>query len=271
MTISEAYIEYLKAPRANAAAMATALRSAGHEQEATCLVAWAADESVVLGDREVTLAAKMPIEIVPGGFWFDVAELTLSVQTGRAWISTRPTPRWKMRAFLALAPIEKREVQVVPPYRALDPERLLAGPENGRVTNVSHGEALLYSWWFGKSLASLLSWQEALENLPSDLVATLWEGSTKEWVSYAVDRDEGARVFATPSTLTLDPDEIAEEEAERPEKEHRMIRGEWTHEPDIGFRTSVLQQLGLFADVSSFRILAENVGFSSVLDRAPFV
>ena len=199
-----------------------------------------------------------------GDIWFDVCELQTMIRLERAWVATTPVPRWRMRAFLDVAAIEPREVQVEPPYRALDPARLGAGDERAPCTDITPGEATLYAWWFGKSLPHMLDWESAVDALPN--AVKLWGDVRKEWISNKLGDDEAARVFVTPDTIGWDANEIADE----PKKRDRMIRGEYTHDPAIGFRTIVTAQTGLLRSVSSWHVLVEPVRFASLLDRGAF-
>jgi hypothetical protein len=248
---SDTYAGYLRARdrRGFESSIEAGLRSVGCELEATLWRAWCRDDAPHAGPSLPTTAAD-------GDLWFDVCELATMARVDRGWLATAPVPRWRMRAFLDVTTIEPREVQVDPPYRALDPARLCAGTERAACTDITPGEATLYAWWFGKSLPHMLDWESARR----------WAQLDREWITNRLRADEGARVFVTADTIGWDPDEVACD----PRRRDRMIRGDYTRDPTIGFRTFVTTQLGLLRSVSSWHIVVEPVRLASILDRDSF-
>ncbi|HEV7554529.1 MAG TPA: hypothetical protein VGO00_03680 [Kofleriaceae bacterium] len=245
------------------------LRAASGELEATAWAAWCRGETTAeiksgpWFGRTLWFGSQLP-KADEGDVWFDVCELATMIRLERAWVATRPVSRWRVRAFLAAASIEPREVQVEPPYVALDPSRLAAGPEREPCTDITAGEATLYAWWFGKSLPHTLDWESAVDALPNAI--GLWGDVRKEWCSNRISDDESARVFMTPETIGWDANDVADE----PKRRDRMIRGEYVHDNAIGFRTIVTGQIGLLRSVSSWHMLVEPVRLASILDRAAF-
>jgi hypothetical protein len=275
MSLGELFTAHLRVPTRSARDLVPALERAGLELEARAYEAWCAGKSEVpsLGawfGKRMVIAPSPPQQPSAGDLWFDICELAVMVCTDRSWLATRPTARWQMRGFLDVASRSPREVQVKPPYRALEPARLVAGEEDANVTQLTAGEATLYAWWFGKSLPHLFDWQAAQESLTGGAMRALWQRSAKEWTSTKIDADEAARVFVTPSTIDWDPDEVLDSELEIPEAQRGMIRGELTRERDITARTSVLLQTGLHQRISAWAFLAEDVKLDSLLDRAKF-
>lgn len=275
-TLAELFTRHLRAPERSSGALVDALAAAGFAAESGALATWCArrteyvESSGPWSGTPIHVAATPPAGAQPGALWFDVAALALAVQCGRAWLDTRPAMRWQMRAFLDVAPRAPREVQVAPPYRALDPERLVVGGELERVTSVTAGESTLFAIWFGKGLPHLYDWQAAQEAVPAARLRAMWSFGPKEWTSAKLDSDEAARVFVTPSTIDWSPDEVEEDELERPEAQRAMLRGEWTRDREIGFRTAVLLQTGLVTSVSRWQFLAEDVKLTALLDRSAF-
>jgi hypothetical protein len=274
VSLAELFAAHLRVPSRRARDLIAALDAAKLVIEARAYAAWCDGAREAAGTdawfgRRVTIATCPPTGSA-GDLWFDVCELALMVNAGRSWIATRPAARWQMRGFLEVSARVPRDVQVAPPYRALDPARIVSGDERHRCTQLSEGEALLYAWWFGKALPHLLDWQCAVEMLPAAAMRELWHPSVKEWTATKIDGDEGARVFVTPSTIDWDPDELGESELALPEATRGMIRGELTRDPEIGFRTSVLVQSGLLKTVSAWALIPENVRLASLLDRDAF-
>ncbi|MBS2032216.1 MAG: hypothetical protein JST54_30230 [Deltaproteobacteria bacterium] len=106
------------------------------------------------------IATTPPEGATAGDRWFDPCELTLMRHVGRAWLATRPTARWQMHGMIEVSTRVPREVQVEPPYQALDPARLTpAGDETARCTELTHGEATLYAWFFNKGLPHRFDWR----------------------------------------------------------------------------------------------------------------
>ncbi|HTL37826.1 MAG TPA: hypothetical protein VL326_32065 [Kofleriaceae bacterium] len=275
MSLGDLFAAHLRAPSHNARELVAALAGAGLEHEASAVDAWCSAKHEIASrgawfGKHVPVSAVPPATAAAGDLWFDICELALMVCTGRDWLATRPMARWQMHGFLEAAPRVPREVQVKPPYRALDPARLLQGDELGRCTMLTAGEATLYAWWFGKSLPHLFDWQAAAEALPGTAMRELWLTSNKEWTSTKLDTDEAARIFVTPSTIDWDPDEVLDSELELPETKRAMIRGELTRERDIGARTSVLLQTGLHSRVTVWATIAEDVRLAALLDRSQF-
>jgi hypothetical protein len=274
MSLAEQFAAHLRAPSRDARDLAAMLAGAGLALEARAYEAWCAGGTDIAAEgawfgKRVAIAPRPP-SASPGSLWFDICELALMVHAGRAWIATRPTARWQMHGFLDVSQRAPRTVQITPPYRALDPARLVAGDELARCTQVTAGEATLYAWWFGKMLPHLFDWQSAQETLPGAAMRELWLASAKEWTSTKLDEDEGARIFVTPSTIDWDPDEVLESEEALPHARRAMILGEHTRDASIGSRTAVLLQTGLFETVSAWQFIAEDVKLASLLDRNAF-
>jgi hypothetical protein len=274
VSLSELFTAHLRAPTRRARELVAALETAGLANEARAYEAWCdgAREIAATGAwfrRRVVIATRPP-QATTGDMWFDICELALMVHAGRAWLATRPTAHWQMRGFLDVSARAPREVQVAPPYHALDPERIVAGDERERCTQLTEGEAHLYAWWFRKVLPHLFDWQSAVASLPTGVMRELWYPSSKEWTTSKVAGDEGARVFVTPSTIDWDPDEVVESELPLPEWRRGMIRGELTRDREIGFRTAVLPEIGLLETVSAWWMIPEPVRLESLLDRDAF-
>jgi len=71
------------------------------------------------------------------------------------------------------------------------------------------------------------------------------------------------RLIIMPDTFDDDPDDAGDDE--------RLVRGEYTRDKRVGFRTAVLIQTGLFANPSSWHVLPEPVKLTSFVDRSAFV
>jgi hypothetical protein len=274
MSLSESFATHLRAPSRTARELVGMLDAAGLAIEARCYAAWCDGVGDITGTgawfgKRVAIAAHAPTASA-GELWFDICELALMVHAGSSWIATRPTARWQMRGFLDTSARVPREVQVVPPYRALDPARIVTGDERRRCTQLTEGEGTLYAWWFRKMLPHVFDWRSAHEILPAAAMREMWYPSVKEWTSTKVNCDEGARVFVTPSTIDWDPDEVLDSEAALPEARRGMIRGELTRDADIGFRTAVLLQTGLLRTVSAWALIPEDIKLASLLDRDAF-
>jgi hypothetical protein len=70
--------------------------------------------------------------------------------------------------------------------------------------------------------------------------------------------------------LIITPDTIDEDPDENDDDDERLVRGEYTRDKKIGFRTAVLIQTGLLANPSSWHILPEPVKLTSFVDRPAF-
>ena len=265
MSLGAHFVRHLRDPRGgDTEGFANELAAAGLDLEARCYAAWVARaKSVPEGHPPIAISTTPPPDATAGDRWFDPCELVLMLHVGRAWLATRPTARWQVQGFLEVSTRASREVQVEPPYKALDPARLTpGGDELARATELTAGEATLYAWFFNKGLPARFDWQSADEELPGGTHATLWAHSSVEWITGRVESDEGSRLIITRDTLDVDPDEADDDE--------RLVRGEYTRDKKIGFRTAVLIQTGLFANPSSWHILPEPVKLTSFVDRPAF-
>jgi hypothetical protein len=277
--LGEAFSQYLVAGDRGGLedSLTNGLIAAGHDLDAQLWQAWCESGGAVTiatgpwARRRAHVGVMPPRSAKVGELWFDVCSLSPMVQVERSWLCARPTARWQLRGFLDAADIQPREVQVRPPYRALDRERLLGGGagDHGPAANLTAGEATLYAWWFGMSLPHLFDWQNAVEHLGAAADA-LWGPAAREWTSTRLADDEAARVFVTRQTIDLVPSEVADKDADRPESDRIMIRGELTRDPTIGFRTAVTMQTGLFRSASASHAIPEDVKLGSSLDRSAF-
>jgi hypothetical protein len=262
MSLGAHFVRHLRDPRGgDPRGFASELAAAGLELEARCFTAWVDHApNLAEGHPPIAIATTPPETATAGDRWFDPCELTLMLHAGRAWLATRPTARWQMHGMLEVSTRAPREVQVQPPYKALDPARLTPpGDEQDRCTELTAGEATLYAWFFNKMLPHRFDWQSAEEDLPEGIVAQLWRHSSMEWVAGQHPEDEGSRLVITPQTIESEP-----------EDDDRIIRGEYTRDAKIGFRTAVLLQTGLLGTISSWHILPEPVKLTSLVDRAAF-
>ena len=265
MSLGAHFVRHLREPRGgDTRGFADELAAAGLEIEARCYTAWVDRAgSVREGHPPIAIATTPPAGATAGDRWFDPCELALMVHVGRAWLATRPTARWQIHGFLDVATRAPREVQVEPPYKALDRARLAPeGDELSRATELTAGEATLYAWFFHKMLPARFDWQSAAEELPRGTLATLWAHSSIEWISGQVATDEGSRLIITRDTID---DELDEEE-----EDERLVRGEYTRDKKIGFRTAVPIQTGLLTNPTSWHILPEPIKLTSFVDRPAF-
>jgi len=262
MSLGAHFVRHLRDPRGgDTRGFADELARAGLELEATCYQAWFdRATSVAEGHPPIAIATTPPSDASAGDRWFDPCELALMLHVGRAWLATRPTARWQMHGMLEVSTRAPREVQVQPPYKALDPARLTPeGEETARCTGLTAGEATLYAWFFHKGLPHRFDWQSAETELPSGTLAHIWQSSPMEWVSGQHVDDEGSRLIIMPHTIQSDP-----------EDDDRVVRGEYTRDPKIGFRAAVLVEGGLAATATAWHILPEPVKLTSFADRPVF-
>ncbi len=197
-----------------------------------------------------------------GDVWLDVCELTPMLLLPRAapenpsdyapgvlerlgpfvaWLSLRPVARWQLGGFLARARFAPRNVQITPPVRAFDPERLLAGEETDPVTAILPGEAILYASWFWKGLGGRDDWEAAGAALSAEELAALWGPLRREWAGSVT---EGLYSVVTPDTVDVDPDDAYDEDPELTDPD-RIVYGELETPADVGLRTHVNTQAGL--------------------------
>lgn len=190
-----------------------------------------------------------PSDAKPGELWLDSVEVMPMVlveePTFRAdpprrpvWLAIRPVARWQFRAFVAVAPIVARTVQVALPVTPLDPQRL-DGPEHAPITDVIEAEAELYAAWFGKVVGSRDAWQGAAHTL-GERAAALWTPGLREWIGELCSADESVRARIGPEEVDLSPDEdyqaLLDDEA-------RILVSEGAHEPTTGLRTVIGMRL----------------------------
>lgn len=139
----------------------------------------------------------------PGDLWLDSVELMPMLRVelpaqGAArpprpgWIATRPVARWQFRAFVAAAPLVEREVQVRPAIASMDAARIADGDEGAPINHITFGEATLYSWYFGKTIAGARAWRGA-EAAPGDALAMLGQPDFCEFSGYGLQEDQRTR------------------------------------------------------------------------------
>jgi hypothetical protein len=283
------------APR-QAVRLASALRADGYRLEAAVLSGNAGATVDVPGSpwngRRLWTGTQLPSTAQAGDVWLDTCLLTPMLLVPYedlesdedspsdlleritpciGWIDLRPVQRWQFAAFLRLARLTPREVQLDPPLQLLDPRRLLQGAEaeveveveleteataevevevevemeKASVTNLTLDEARLCANWFGKAVCHLTAWQAARAFLPAAGMHALWGEPSREWAGVL---DEGVHMVVSPKTIDADP--YAEADAVTPPPlENRMLFGDWAHPPGVTFRTYVPTQLGLLTEV----------------------
>ena len=292
--LTQAYIAYLRDPAAGRAGLTGHLAQAGYALDAGLLRQAGAGRPVVTlvagpgvwAGRRVVVGLHLPAAAAPGDLWFDPLEVVpmllvpaappappdppaapgpADAAPGYAWLALRPVAHWQFAAFLALAPVAPRVVQVAPPFRLLDPARILRGAPTAPVTRLTAGEARMYAGWFGKGLARQYARQLAARFLPGAAAAALWGAVPGEW---AGSYDEGVELAVTPATLARDP-QAEEDGVAPPAGAGRMLYGEWATSAAIGFRTGVLCQTGLFSRPFTIPTSFDNVCVTGILARAP--
>jgi hypothetical protein len=173
-----------------------------------------------------------------GDLWLDVTEMMPMLVVRRAevdenvfWMAMRPVERWQLAGFLNVA---KPAVRLRYGGRwVFDRDRLLGGDERAPVTNIMREEAWVYAGWFGKGLFDRVGWQLAAEVEPPEQIAALW-GPVREWDGEVY---EGAYSDVAPATV----DDVPIEDDDYP-----WIYGEGAASEQLGFRTEVHLQLGLY-------------------------
>jgi hypothetical protein len=270
--LTEAFRRFLRdrSDKAARGALVEALEAGGHRLEARLIAHWdggllATDidlEGVAWSGRRAWVGPVLPDAPAAGDVWLDVCELTPMLLLPRqppedpseyapgvlerltpfvAWLSLRPVGRWQVAAFMAEARFAPRRVQIAPPVRVLDPERLLAGDEAGPVTRILPDEAGLYASWFGKGLSSREAWQAAQAALTSEELVALWGPLRREWAGSVV---EGVSSIVTPETADLDIRDAYDEDLGFSGPQ-RIFYGEFEAPADVGLRTHVNTQVGL--------------------------
>lgn len=252
---AELYFDLLrKRDRRRATALADALRPS-QPLEAHLLDRFARDgaQSITIDEgvwrgRTAWIGPQLPDTNEPGQLWFDTVELTTMVSVPReppgndwlpeaierwtpllGWLSVRPVAVWQYHGYLKLAK---------PSGAAAISQRIARdADETAAVTCVSGYEAYAFVEWMGKWLSDQVVWQTVRERMGQETFERLWGTSNKEWCAYDSDA-----IALCPQTLYAfhkdEPDEL------RP-PEHRMVYDglEWSAE--IGFRSAVLDGVGL--------------------------
>ena len=274
------FAEHLRAgARGDVRPLAAALRAAGLALEADHLVddGWATASGAWAGTRIYT-GTLPPDEARPGELWLDRAEAATMLCVTEpgpgtaptpSWIALRPVGRWQFLGFVAAAPRVARPVQVAPAHPAFDPRRIEPGPEAAPITGVTHGEATLYAWYFGKLLAGPKQWAGARDAVAARF-GSLWQPGLREWSQARSSLDHSARVRFGADNWDDDPDDeyvARTERGDEPGLAERILLGELAHGGDTGFRTAVPGRVGLLTEVPSTAI-AEAVTLDDVLARS---
>jgi hypothetical protein len=294
MTLTEAYVAYLRDPVAGQGVLVGALAGAGYALEAGLLrqarsgrlVATHVDLPGAWAGHRAFVGAQLPAQAAAGDIWLDTLEVMPMILVPDeplepdvrysaafvtrhdplyAWLALRPVAAWQFGGFLALAPIAPRVAQVDPPFRLLDPARILRGAASRPVSDLTAGEARMYAGWFGKGLAGQYARRLAARYLPAAEATALAGQAGREWAGLFA---EGIELAVAPATLERDAQEEYESDAE-PEGPSRMLYGEWAHAVDIGARTSVLRQTGLFSHTTPYPDSFDNLQVTGVLERGP--
>lgn len=298
MSLSRGMIDYLRKYRLGPArrAMMKELEESGYSLEALLLEAEEGHpgSSVIVDlpgspwhQRRAYLGLGLPTRAETGDLWFDPCELATMILIPReqpdpeegpispecierltpfvGWMSLRPVAQWQFHAFLELARFAPRRVEVGPKFKLLDDSRLIQGPEYAPVVNVTCGEAEMYASWFGKGLADREIWQAANDYLTQDEMSVIWGPTGGEWGGSSFIA-EGYVEVVTRQNLHLDPMEEWDS-GESPEFGPRIIYGEWSKRPDVGFRTAVSTQIGLLNSTSPSPTSFDDVSVVSPLKR----
>jgi hypothetical protein len=269
--LTRLFTDYLASGRAPrpAARLAGALQAGGYRLEAAALSGKAGTTVSVAGSawngRRLWTGTQLPSDAQAGDVWLDTCQLTPMMLVPReelaygediplqrleritpfiGWIDERPVQRWQFGAFLTLAHLTPREVQLDPPLQLLDRRRLLQGAEEASVTDLTPDEARLCANWFGKAICHLTAWQAARAYLPATVMQGLWGEPSREW---AGTFDEGLHNVVSPRTIDADPSDEADAD-ELPRVEDRTLFGDWAHPEGVTFRTYALTQLGLLTE-----------------------
>jgi hypothetical protein len=208
-------------------------------------VGWQLPQQPRAGDIWLDTCELMPMLLLPRTLEFDASEYAPGVLERMtpfvSWLALRPVAAWQFASFLRLARIEPRRVQITPPIRPLDAERILACGEGAPVTSLLPGEVSLYAGWFGKGIARHEDWQAASGALSQAELDALWGPPHREWAGAV---DEGLYAVVSPDTVTADIHAVLGDD-EHLDKPDRLIFGELETPSDVAFRTAVSTQVGL--------------------------
>jgi hypothetical protein len=269
--LADRFVDYLRGGASgDARPLAAALTAEGYPLEGALIGrendGWTTAPHGAWSGARTFVGRRPPDTAAAGELWLDTVEvmpMILVEEPARradrppttAWLAIRPTARWQFRAFVAAAPLVGREVQVDPLQPPLAAERIDAGPDAAPMTAVTHGEATLYGWWFGKVLAGQNQWEGAARTL-GDRLAALWAPGIREWVMNEPSFDEGLRIRVGADSWDKDPhdEHTAEEDGDPPDPETRMLIGQLGHRPNTGFRTTVPSFVGLLDSVDSVTV-----------------
>jgi hypothetical protein len=242
------------------ALFAATLLANGYTIESCVLDRW--DAWMVVPDRtgapwagrRVYVGRRAPVDAVVGELWLDTVEVVpmlrieLEAQgwarpARPGWMAIRPVARWQFLAFVAVAPLVGREVQLVPTLAPMDPRRL-AGDEVAPITNITFAEAELYAWYFSKGVARQHTWRGA-EACLGPAVDWLWHHGLAEFTGYGGQESE--RLRHTAARWREDPFEHDEQMSDRMQDDgpgdddvddDRMVVDELFHEASTGFRVA---------------------------------
>lgn len=264
MSLSELYIDLLRTrDPSRGSALAGAIR-ASRPLEAHLLDRFAREGtgSITVGEgnwrgRTAWIGPQLPKTSEAGQLWLDTIELTAMVSVAReppgadwhpdaikrwtplvGWLALHPVAVWQYRAYLTMAKVPDAASMRI----SRDAE------ETSPVTRVTGAEALSFADWMGKQLPSQLLWQGA-RGMLTDSFDQMWGTSGKEWFGYPEpDEDEATAL----SRQTLDADPYEERDAPRRlAPARRMLYGYRDSSPEIGFRTAVLDGIGLLTSQSN--------------------
>ncbi len=269
MSLTELYTDLLRTRDASrAAALAEALR-AYRPLEAQLLDRFAREGagSNTVGEgnwrgRTAWVGPQLPKVLEAGHLWLDTVEITVMVSVARqppgadwhpdairrwtpivGWLALHPVAVWQYHAYLTVAnPSES--VATSPKFKRYDVARILRDvDETAPVTRVTGTEAYSFANWMGKQLPSQVLWEAARRTMGEDSFHRIWGTGVKEWFGYP-EPDEDEATALSPQTLDADPYE-ERESGRTPPSARRMLYGcnDWSAE--IGFRTAVLEGIGL--------------------------
>jgi hypothetical protein len=283
VSLGRLYEDYLRTRPTPA--LVDALEAAGLVAEAELLSRWSGaqfESTVPAGPwagRSVTASLVPPAPREPGELWFDPLELVLMLLTAaepldpheryapeaianyepfHSWLATRAVGRWQLAAFLALAEIRPRTIQVEPAIKPFDPDRILAGDEFEPAVGLTYGEAALFANWLGKLVADVDDWAAAARILGPAEIAELWGSSRREWGGKI---DEGVALAIGREDLDEDGDELVAARVEG------SVFGEGSAPVDVGVRTRVSTRFGLLREPAVDPTWFEPVQFAAVLPR----
>lgn len=201
------------------------------------------------GESACYVGMHPPSEAPAGALWFDPYDVSFMAKTTNpegygkgvvGWLSISPALTWQYLAFLKLKKTSVRREMFLDVDDLLE-EREFGSKEDQILTDIYHEEAVCYSAWQGKWLASNLQVSAALKSLTALQKKLVLPQGMYLWDSAADNNESLRRVYGCSNLESRQVDEVGSIDSV-----YSSVVSEWARSPSIGLLTFVRDRDGIW-------------------------